>query len=68
MSNEESQTKGGPWTRHGHAVSGVTIEGIRRPPVARCGGPAICAICARDAERIRERAEARVALEGGEER
>lgn len=44
---------GGPWTRHGHAVAGVTVEGSGRPPVARCGGPGLCAKCALDAERIR---------------
>ena len=40
---------GGPWTRHGHAVRGVTVDGPGRPPVARCGGPAVCGQCARDA-------------------
>jgi hypothetical protein len=44
---------GGPYTSHGHAVQGVTVVGLDRPPVVRCGGPAICSTCARDANRIR---------------
>lgn len=47
--------QGGPWTSHGHPVAGVTVNGPGRPPVARCGGPAICRVCARDAEQIRAR-------------
>jgi hypothetical protein len=51
--------EGGPWTRHGHPVAGVTVVGnnIGRPPVARCGGPGMCAQCALDSQRMR--AEAR---------
>jgi hypothetical protein len=45
--------RGGPWTRHGHPVPGVTLAGSGRPPVARCGGPGMCSTCARDAEEIR---------------
>ncbi len=48
---------GGPWTRHGHAVEGFTVDGPGRPPVARCGGPALCRKCWQDAERIRGAAE-----------
>ena len=52
ITNED--TAGGPWTRHGHPVDGVTVAGTTRPNlVARCGGPAICKQCALDAERIR---------------
>lgn len=50
---KEGPAEGGPWTRHGHAVPGVTVIGEKRPPVARCGGPALCQKCAVDAERIR---------------
>lgn len=41
----------GPWTSHGHAIPGVTVVGDRpgRPPVARCGGPRLCAQCALEA-------------------
>lgn len=43
-----------PYTSHGHLVSGFTAEGWAAPEaVARCGGPAICGTCGRDAERIR---------------
>lgn len=45
--------RGGPWTRHGHPIDGVTVAGDGRPPVARCGGPAICGQCATDAETAR---------------
>jgi hypothetical protein len=51
MPNDEPV--GGPWTRHGHEVAGVTVAGSGRPPVHRCGGPALCPECAVDAERIR---------------
>lgn len=48
----------GPWTRHGHPVPGVTVVGDaeERPPRARCGGPALCSQCSKDAERIRHEA------------
>lgn len=49
-------TTGGPWTRHGHPVDGVTVFGAGRPPVARCGGPSICSDCAADAELLRAEA------------
>lgn len=47
-----SKPQGGPWTRHGHYIPGVTVEpaaDVARPPVARCGGPAICPQCSQDA-------------------
>lgn len=44
---------GGPWTTHGHPVPGVTVEGNGRPPVARCGGPALCGQCGREAASLR---------------
>lgn len=47
------EVPGGPWTRHGHAVAGVTVFGLACPPRARCGGPGLCAQCAIDAERLR---------------
>lgn len=43
----------GPYTGHGHAVAGITVVGVDRPGVARCGGPALCSPCALDAARIR---------------
>ncbi len=49
----QAEVAGGPWTRHGHEVAGVTVVGAGRPPVARCGGPTLCAQCALDAERLR---------------
>lgn len=59
---EEQHTEGGPWTSHGHPVPGITVvpePPATRPPVARCGGPALCRQCSVDAERIRaERAGA----------
>lgn len=45
--------KGGPWTKHGHAIAGITVDGPGRPLVARCGGPLICKDCALDEVRIR---------------
>jgi uncharacterized Zn-binding protein involved in type VI secretion len=39
------------FTRHGHPVGSTTVPelAIPRPPVARCGGPAMCSECGRDA-------------------
>ncbi len=55
---EPAPARGGPWTSHGHPIPGVTVDGPGRPTmVARCGGPALCTTCARDAARIREIAE-----------
>jgi hypothetical protein len=48
--------RGGPWTRHGHAVPGVTVASSGRPPAARCGGVSLCSACRRDAEDLREAA------------
>lgn len=48
-----NNVKGGPWTRHGHDIPGVTIAGNGRPKMARCGGPKLCATCAEDAEAAR---------------
>lgn len=56
--------RGGPYTRHGHPIEGITVVGINRPPVARCGGPGMCQPCAQDAERIRrEHAAAQPAVD-----
>lgn len=44
---------GGPWTRHGHPIPGITIDGTGRPPIARCGGPAMCQGCGLDSHRAR---------------
>lgn len=52
-----SDERGGPWTSHGHAVDGVTVAGGHPPMVARCGGPAICSVCAGDAERLRRESD-----------
>lgn len=41
---------GGPWTRHGHDIPGVTVAGGHPPAVARCGGPALCRKCREDVE------------------
>lgn len=46
--------QGGPWTRHGHPVPGITVIGAGQPPVARCGGLILCQVCAADAARIRQ--------------
>ena len=56
LAGELSKPLGGPWTRHGHSVPGVTVAGGRPPLVARCGGPAICGDCRADAERLRREA------------
>jgi hypothetical protein len=37
------------YTSHGHHIPGTTVEGTS-PSVARCGGPKLCATCARDAQ------------------
>ena len=52
----EENTVGGPWTRHGHVIPGLTVEGPGRPNVARCGGPGLCPVCGVDAERARTKA------------
>lgn len=36
------------YTRHGHHIAGTILE-ENKPPVARCGGPSICSVCALDA-------------------
>lgn len=41
--------RGGPWTRHGHEITGFTVAGPGRPPVARCGGVRLCPQCQSDA-------------------
>jgi len=48
---------GGPWTRHGHAVPGVTVAGPKPPgmAVARCGGPMLCSRCAKDANALQRK-------------
>lgn len=48
-----TETQGGPWTRHGYDVDGVTVAGAGRPPKARCGGPGLCEQCSRDAVSLR---------------
>ncbi len=51
-------SQGAPWTSHGHAIDGITVDGPVRPDlVARCGGPALCATCAADEARIRREAQ-----------
>jgi hypothetical protein len=44
------------FTRHGHPVGSTTVpDGTPRPPLtAKCGGPAICSECGRDAAVIKE--------------
>ena len=37
------------WTSHGHPIPGVSRSEDMRPPIARCGGPRLCAQCAREA-------------------
>lgn len=51
-----NETRGGPWTRHGHAINGITVVGTGRPPITRCGGPALCGKCREDEARIRAEA------------
>ena len=53
LTKKESVSVPGPWTRHGHEITGVTVDGPGRPNIARCGGPLICQVCAVDAERAR---------------
>lgn len=54
--SDQTATKGGPWTRHGHPVRGVTVAGDGRPPIARCGGPGMCDKCSIDEAQIRREA------------
>lgn len=52
-SNQAEVTQGGPWTKHGHDIPGVTVEGAGRPTNrARCGGPGICVECSVEAARL----------------
>lgn len=38
------------WTSHGHRIDGVASTSARPPVgVARCGGPAMCGTCAKEA-------------------
>lgn len=37
------------WTRHGHPIESLFQIDTRRPPISRCGGPALCEQCAADA-------------------
>lgn len=37
------------YTRHGHPIVGLPQDPRRQPPVARCGGPSLCAGCTQDA-------------------
>lgn len=56
MTTTDPATQGGPWTRHGHTIPGITVVGAGRPPIARCGGPALCSKCRDDETRIRQEA------------
>jgi hypothetical protein len=56
MAQNGEVPRGGPWTRHGHAVPGVTLPGPGRPPVAHCGGPGMCVRCRWDAAELRQAA------------
>lgn len=39
------------YTRHGHHIDGTVLDkSADKPPVARCGGPALCANCALDVQ------------------
>lgn len=53
MTEPRQSPAGGPWTQHGHPIPGITVVGGGRPPVARCGGPALCGKCRDDETRIR---------------
>jgi hypothetical protein len=44
---------GGPWTRHGQPVPGISPPGVG-PEAIDCGGVAHCSTCRRDATRIRD--------------
>ncbi len=56
----EQPAQGGPWTRHGHPIPGLTVDGPGRPDlIARCGGPELfpeCLECRADAARLRRQA------------
>lgn len=52
----QAERRGGPWTRHGHVIDGVTVAGSGRPPVVRCGGPRLCQVCQLDADDERRKA------------
>lgn len=36
------------YTRHGHHIDGTERPEGLPPPIARCGGPAICGMCSHD--------------------
>lgn len=40
----------GGYTSHGHPIPGASTYPPERPPVARCGGPSLCHVCAREAQ------------------
>ena len=54
---QPQEPQGGPWTRHGHPIPGVTVHGAGQPPVARCGGPGLCTMCSVDAQRLQNEQE-----------
>jgi hypothetical protein len=39
-----------PYTRHGHAYGLVNADEPKPSLIARCGGPAICTVCATEIE------------------
>lgn len=55
MSDGETTPQGGPWTRHGHAVPGVTVAGSESRQRDRCGGPGVCPGCSIDAAAMQTR-------------
>jgi len=44
------------WTRHGHQIDDTEVD-EKRPSVARCGGPSICANCALDVAASKAKSE-----------
>lgn len=40
-----------PYTSHGHAYGVIDTDQPRPAAVARCGGPGLCSVCAREAGR-----------------
>lgn len=55
------------YTSHGHEIPGAAVYPPERPPVARCGGPVLCAVCARESAAWQAELDESERVDGGEQ-